>query len=415
MIFNLFPELLSNFSQPVVNLVERWMDRFWRELPQQTRDELTRRLLSGHEPPVVLMASPVLAKFAQVLARDERLPETVRSHLQALESSRALGNYLDLLRDLERETEPELTWGLPLAEGSLAVVFSVSCGSRRGVAKVLKPGIEQRLPGELVALQKSVRPLASEARRAGLPQFDYEEAVKKVRRALEAELDLRAEAENLALAQKLYPKLLVPAPWRMSNHRVLFMDRIQGEPLQRHQSKALVRELLLRPLFSSEDTSLLHGDLHGGNIVQAQDGRISVLDWGLSVRLSHRQRSLLSRLTTALLFRNKRLLRQVAEELGLLLGEVSFHGSIAANLDQILDGAGGTPPDWMMVARKTFHQLEGVVRSLDPATSVEAILLEEGVQRLLLEWPFRFWVRPHRREPFGTHLSTLDLWGLFRG
>ena len=410
MIFQVFPSLDQHFSEPVRVLLKRWSVEFFSHLPQSSASELSRRLLEGCEPAQILCASPVLSKLGQVLARDLRLEPEIREELQKLESSKPRGSYRSLRKQVASRFPSSCRLGSALAEGSLALVFPVKYGGRDGVAKILKPGIEDQLLRELRSLESSVSFLESEARKVGLPQLDYSGIVSQVREALAAELDLVRERQNLELAQEIFDttRVAIPAPWDNSDEQVLVMDRLFGQPLQPEHYREAVVELLVKPLFNSGRQSLFHGDLHGGNLMSCSDGRIGVLDWGLCLDLSTTQRSQISRLTSAILFGRTSLAIKTLDDIGLHPGTPQLRGTLAQKLDSLLDGCQGEIPSWLLILRKTLHQLEGV---LEPAV-LEQTVLVEGLQQLLLEWPFRFFVRPGRRDVFGSHLSTNDLWSL---
>ena len=410
MIFQVFPSLDQHFSEPVRVLLKRWSVEFFSHLPQSSASELSRRLLEGCEPAQIICASPVLSKLSQVLARDPRLGPEIREELRKLESPKPRGSYRALRKQVASRFPSTCRLGSALAEGSLAVVFPVKYGGRDGVAKILKPGIQDRLLAELRSLQSSVGFLECEAGKVGLPQLDYSGIVRQVREALAAELDLVRERQNLERARSLFDltRVAIPAPWDTSDEQILVMDRLHGEPLQPEHYRDAVVELLVKPLFNSGRQSLFHGDLHGGNLMSCSDGRIGVLDWGLCLDLSDTQRSQISRLTSAILFGRTSLAVKTLDDIGLQPGTPQLRGTLAQKLDSLLDGCQGEIPSWLILLRKTLHQLEGV---LEPAV-LEQTVLTEGLQQLLLEWPFRFFVRPGRRDVFGSHLSTHDLWSL---
>ena len=207
-------------------------------------------------------------------------------------------------------------------------------------------------------------------------------------------------------------RIAIPRPWDVSNDRVLVMDRLYGEPLQQKSTRRALIELLIKPVFNSEELSVLHGDLHGGNLLSCEDGRIGVVDWGLCLHLTRRPRSQISRLTTALMFGRASLAAQVLNELGLECSAFSLSGSLSEKLDSMLNACRGELPDWMIILRKTFHQLEGLLESMESEVSLEKVVLSEGIQLLALEMPFRWLVSPITRYVFASDLSTADLWSL---
>lgn len=414
MLFQLFPTLDKHFSEPVTDLLKQWSVEFFSHLPQSTHEQMSRRLLDGLPPSAILSASPVLSKLSQVLARDRRLSLEIRQELQKLETSEPRGQYGELRKQVARLCSGRCRLGPALAEGSLAVVFPVTRDGREGVAKVLKEGIAEQLHQELSALEKSVRFFYLEVHKAGLPAFDYTSVIQRVRHYLVAELDLAQERRNM-LSARVHcnpERIAIPRPWDISTDRVLVMDRLHGEPLQQKATRRALIELLIKPVFNSEELSVLHGDLHGGNLLSCEDGRIGVVDWGLCLHLTRRQRSQISRLTTALMFGRASLAAQVLNELGLECSAFSLSGSLSEKLDSMLNACRGELPEWMIILRKTFHQLEGLLESMESEVSLEKVVLSEGIQQLALEMPFRWLVSPITRNVFASNLSTADLWSL---
>lgn len=414
MLFQLFPTLDQHFSDPVTTLLKRWSVEFFSRLPDATVEQMSRRFLEGLPPSAILCVSPVLSKLGQVLSRDSRLSPEIRKELMALESSEPRGFYRPLRREVARVCSGRYRLGQAIAEGSLAVVFPVRSGNAEGVAKILKTGIEEQLHLELRALEKSVEFLQSEAQKAKLPHFDYSSVVQRVRHYLEAEVDLLAERRNLALAatKTNSERLAIPKVWSIGNRNVLVMDRLFGKPLQPESVRPAIKELLIKPIFNSDEVGLLHGDLHGGNLMTCDDGRVGVLDWGLCLKLNRAQRSQVSRLTTALMLGRSAAAGQALQEMGIMPRTLSLRGGLGERLDGLLEGSSGVLPEWLVILRKTFHQLEGVLSSTNSEVSLEQVILSEGIQQLVLEWPFRWFISPTSRDVFGSNLSTVDLWSL---
>ena len=112
-------------------------------------------------------------------------------------------------------------------------------------------------------------------------------------KALMAELDYRAEAENLERFGrhfKGYPELYVPAPvWDYSAQRVLTMELVTGTKvteltgLRRTEQKldslasALMRGYLDQMFVHGE----IHADPHPGNLLVTEDCRLALFDLGM--------------------------------------------------------------------------------------------------------------------------------------
>ncbi|MFM8304891.1 MAG: AarF/UbiB family protein, partial [Actinomycetota bacterium] len=118
------------------------------------------------------------------------------------------------------------------------------------------------------------------------------------------ELDFRLEAENMLDLAAVFvateqQMMLVPRPhpyW--VSRRVLVMERMQGFAFDDVESMhasgldtdAILRAGLIACLEGALIHGVFHGDLHGGNLIVQPDGRTVLFDFGITGRLSERQR-----------------------------------------------------------------------------------------------------------------------------
>lgn len=412
MLAQLFPNL--ELPSPLDQLLNELAQDFFLRLPDTTQLALSSAILARESPAAIMARSPVLHKLGQVLARDARVPAEIRVELQKLEVREPSEDYGELVNTVRKQARSPVTVGAPLAEGSLAVVFPLRCQGRELVAKVLKHKVAQRLDAELKALAAGGRLLKKRARRLGLPELDYSGTLLRVRQLLLAEANLEEERAQLFRARRLYakrPALAIPEPLDWPG-QALFMQRLFGGPLTEELAGVMLEELVVRPLLTGADESLLHGDLHHGNLMTTDDGRLGILDWGLAIRLDGDRRSALARLAAGTLVGNARVARYALEELGVYSCSNFSGGNLLQRLDALLDGAVGPLPGWLVLLRKTLHQAEGVARTLLPEVSLERVLWRHGAGQLLAESPFRLLLSPAARAPFGSGLSTLDLCAL---
>jgi ubiquinone biosynthesis protein len=124
------------------------------------------------------------------------------------------------------------------------------------------------------------------------------------------ELDFRLEAQNMldvarVLAEAGQKALVVPRPHpRLVTRRVLVMERLDGFRWGDAQSmrdagidtEAVLRAALIAFLEGALLQGVFHGDLHGGNLFVQPDGRVALLDFGITGRLNEIERLALLRL-----------------------------------------------------------------------------------------------------------------------
>lgn len=452
-------DLVPPALAPWRGLVVSALGEFVRQLPQERRDEIVSAqlalgLFASPADRLVAFAAccPSLHKLGQVLARNERLDAQLRAALRVLESMPSSFSLPQLRSAIEHaiETSGEARPArlrmepVALAEGSVATVIGFSWqvdGERReGVFKVLKPGIGARVREELALLPAMAAFLAREGEAQALPALDYADVLDSVRRALLREIDLRNEQHNLQAAAQLYaqePRILVPSPLPWCSAEVTAMTRVHGRephagelaPAQRQQLAAtMIDALLARPFFSRDEDAPFHGDLHGGNLRIEADGRLAVIDWSLTARLSRVQRAALLRIVLGAVRMDA---SRVCAAVG-LLGRIEpqsavLQAQVEAALDRIAAGAAMPGFDWALslldavalriptgfdenltLLRKTWLSLSGVLAELVGHASADAALLRGGLQQLAAEWPQRLRA-PSTDADFAIPLSNAEL------
>lgn len=176
----------------------------------------------------------------------------------------------------------------PLAAASVAQVHRAVLDDGREVAvKVQRPGVERRIVGDVAILQSWARflNLFPQLKPLSLPG-----ALAHFGKALEGQLDFEAEArnnrrfaDNFAPIEGLAVPALVP---ELSTRRVLTMELVRGvkgsEPEKVGGDRARLARIgaqaILKMVFTD---GFVHADLHPGNIILTDDGRVVVIDLGM--------------------------------------------------------------------------------------------------------------------------------------
>ena len=395
----------------------------------------------------VLAHCPTLHKLGQVVARQPGLDAELRRHLQALESLPASTGVDGLHAHIHAELGADHGLHLAdraLAEGSVAVVlpFSWRQGGRShdGVFKLLKPGIADRLAEELAILPALGDFLEDRGTELGLPAIDYRSHLAAAGRLLVQEIRLDREQANLRAAAALLvddADVFVPTllPW--CTPALTAMERIDGPKLSdaalsthesRRLGRALVGGLLARPFWSCSEDSPFHGDLHGGNLLLAPDGRVAVLDWSLVARLSKAEREALVEVALAALALDPSRITAGLAGLGLRdTRSTAIGATVERALDTLVRSGRPLGFDWLVglldalalqgasgfgeqlaVFRKSWLSLAGVLGDLGGGHDTDLPLLGLGLQRFTAEWPARL-LAPADSRAFSTHVSTADL------
>ncbi|CAE7029913.1 unnamed protein product [Symbiodinium sp. CCMP2592] len=255
------------------------------------------------------------------------------------------------LRDVYAYVDPT-----PLASASIAQVHTgrLRDGSEV-VVKVQKPGIEEVLKTDLgvvylaarilefinpdLNIRGSLADIASDLRQSMLGELDFREEQKNldVYRDFLDENGLTA----IAVAPKPYPEA--------SSKRVLTMERLSGVPLvdlegikkyTADPEATLVNALNVWAL-SVQKCEFFHADVHAGNLLVLEDGRVGFIDFGIVGRLSPQMATGIDKLNTALAVSDARGMANALISMGATVGEVDEE-AFAADIQKLISSLGNT-------------------------------------------------------------------------
>lgn len=437
-------------------LIDEAMGAFLEHLPEARLAAIIadQFALAPDAPPAARAAAllahcPTLHKLGQVIARHHELDPELRQHLQQLESMPGAISIPPIAQRIRAEFGVGSRLFLAdaaLAEGSVAVVLPFCWWEdgrlREAVFKVLKPGIAEQLAQELALLPDLAALLARRGAQLGLPAIDYRGHFTSIQHLLTQEIHLEVEQANMRAAANLLgddgdvfvPRLL---PW--CTPAITAMERVDGTKVtdaavSERQGRALGRRmiaaLLAKPFWSQDDPAMFHGDLHAGNLMLAEDGRLAVLDWSLTARLAKVQREAIVRIALGGLALDERQICEGLASLGMHdTGSPVLAEGVGRALDQLVASGRPVSFDWLValldglalqgasgfgeqlaVFRKTWLSLSGVLRDLGADIAADVPLLDVGLQQFFAEMPARMITRPDSRA-FSTHVSTADLIG----
>ncbi len=359
---------------------------------------------------------PVLHKLGQTLAHDPRLAPELRRSLTLLETlPPTLG--IDAARREIATALPALSavsLDAPIAEASVAAVVPFRHGTRDGVFKLLKPGIEQRLAEDLAHWSELGDFLARRAACYGLPPLEYRATLESAAALVRAELRLDLEQKNMALARRLYagsPHVKVPRLYPDAcSRRITAMERIHGTPLgaleagtrsARDTAHHLLAGLFVEPLLDTGHESLVHGDPHPGNMLLTADGRLAVFDWALAARLRPGLRRQLTRIAAGACLMDTAAVADSVSALANGACERPALDRVAANAVRRLRRGAGLTARWlidllddaaikahtrfpqpMLVLRKSLQMAFGLFDELAPGDDAARALTRNMLERL---------------------------------
>jgi aarF domain-containing kinase len=190
---------------------------------------------------------------------------------------------------------------VPLATASIAQVHRAQL--RNGtevVIKVRKPGVDATLEADLGFLLVSSKII--EFLNPSLARLSFSNIVGDLRASMLDELDFTKEAQNLInfrafLDRNYIVDATAPLPYlEASSKRVLTMEYLKGVPLvdlegikrySANPEQTLITALKTWAL-SVAANDVFHADVHGGNLLVLEDGRIGFLDFGIVSKISER-------------------------------------------------------------------------------------------------------------------------------
>ncbi len=187
----------------------------------------------------------------------------------------------------------------PLASASIAQVHAARLVTGEDVViKIQKPGVKDVLLTDLNFLYLSARIL--EFLRPGLSWASLSAIAAEIQKTMMEECDFLKEADNInkfndflattgndqALAPRVYP--------HATTLRVLTMERFYGAPLTDLESIRKHSKDPEHTLITAMNTwfsgllfcEFFHADVHAGNLMVLEDGRVGFLDFGIVGRIA---------------------------------------------------------------------------------------------------------------------------------
>ena len=187
----------------------------------------------------------------------------------------------------------------PLASASIAQVHAAELiTGEQVVLKIQKPTVKKTLETDFQFLQFATQLLEIINPKAW--KSSIKDIVHEIRDGMLEECDFRQEANNIEeFAQFLkdanIENICVPTVYPdLSTDQVLVMERFFGVPISdvegvnrisKNPELSLV-EALNTWFLSLKQCQLYHADLHAGNVMMLEDGRIGFIDFGIVGRLS---------------------------------------------------------------------------------------------------------------------------------
>jgi ubiquinone biosynthesis protein len=198
---------------------------------------------------------------------------------------------------------------VPLAAASIAQVHAATLRTgEQVVVKIQRPSVASLVKRDLAAMSWIAPLLVGRIPVTALANPPA--LVELFAETIAEELDFRLEAQSMldvaaVLVRSVQRSIVVPRPHPdLVTRRVLVMERLDGfawgDTARMRTAGIDTAEVLHSALIAFLEGAMLygvfHGDLHGGNLFVRSDGRVALLDFGITGHLDEPQRLALLRL-----------------------------------------------------------------------------------------------------------------------
>lgn len=279
----------------------------------------------------------LLIKVGQILStRVDLLPQSVIKELSLLQDDVEAVDFNALQQVIEKEFKRPLSQifayidSEPLASASLGQVHSGQLITGEIVAiKILRPYIETIVAVDFSILRQMMRLVKLLTNWYNC--IDVDRVYQEIRQTIGRELDYINEGHNAeriaanfsSLSNVQIPKIY----WEYTSRRVLTMEFMNGikvsdyEELEKFDVKRkIVASLILETYIKQVlEDGYFHADPHPGNIMVDRQGKLILIDFGMTGSITPKNRKLLVELVIAAVKKDYLQMAQLLKHLGFLL------------------------------------------------------------------------------------------------
>jgi ubiquinone biosynthesis protein len=339
-----------------------------------SKADLSRRLRIAAEH-----LGPTYIKLAQIISSGEGLfPEELVAECQKCRDQVPPETWPDVRRVIEEDLGRPLDDVFaridhePLASASIAQVHAATLVTgERVVVKVQRPSVARLVHADIKVMAWLAPflvgriPISALANPPALVELFAE--------TITEELDFRLEAQNMLDIARSFAELgqrgyVVPRPHpTLVSPRVLVMERLDGFAFYDVagikdagvDTEAVVRTGMIGFMEGAMIHGIFHGDLHGGNLFVMDDGRVALLDFGITARMDEVKRLAFLRLLVTASMNDIPGQLSAFRDLGALPPDIDIDAMIAdLNLD-------GPPVDPTTLSQEEMlAEIQKVVKSL---------------------------------------------------
>ena len=248
---------------------------------------------------------PTFVKFGQILSlRTDLIPVQLTQELSLLQDRVEGEQYEVIVKHLEKSLQKKVDEVFsyvnptPLAAGSIAQVHEAVLKKEhtRVAIKIQRPNIEHIIKTDLKILEEIAN--AIHGKIEFLKVYSLPEIVQEIKKMILNELDFKREVRNIKIATNNFKndkRFYLPKVFdKYSTKDIIVMEKLEGFSLKSaipkmdfKTRKKIAHQLLDIFIKQVFEYGFFHADPHPGNIFILKNNRISLLDWGMTGRISN--------------------------------------------------------------------------------------------------------------------------------
>ncbi|NPE30333.1 AarF/ABC1/UbiB kinase family protein [Methanococcoides sp. SA1] len=286
---------------------------------------------------------PTYVKFGQLMSmRQDLIPKEYAEEFAKLQNEVPPFSFDEVERVVEEEFGKKIEDIFLSFDSSSIAAASIGQVHRAKlldgtevVVKVQRPGIRKIIVSDLDILYSIAGFAEDHVEEAKL--YSPVEVVDEIYHSIHAEMDYTQEARNIERFRRNFendPDIVIPnVYWEYSTHRVLTMEYIDGVKcdnfktleemgLDRYKIAENGTKAFMKQIF---EDGFFHADMHSGNVLILDDGRICLLDFGMVGSISNEVKNLLVDALLAITREDVTQYLEVMRDFGMVPDELDVH------------------------------------------------------------------------------------------
>lgn len=334
-------------------------------------------------------------KFGQILStRVDLLPPDWAVEFKKLQDDVPLFTFEEVVRVIEEDQKRPLSEMFdefeetPCASASIAQVHFAKLKDGKEVAvKVQRPGIGKTISADIAILYTLAGLI--EKYMPAFKQYEPSTVVRQFEQTIGKELDFTTEGAHAGRIQRIFKKnedVIIPKVyWKQTGKRVLTMERVYGtviDEVETLRAKGIdikkVAETSIKAFFIQVfDHGYFHADLHPGNLLVSDEGKIIYLDFGIMGRIDDDTRKYLARMLFSLIKRDFRQMAKVHLDMGLINPDTDLR-AFEDELIEITEPIFGKPLNEINIS-ELIMKLLGTAINFDMKLQPSLLLLQKSM------------------------------------